>query len=165
MSARNGNPVAKLGMAAAMAQAERIEGWLSAIHEELKLSRLYQTQRRFFTLPMGGTANVGTTEFQLERIAAGQTFVVTRLVCFAPPGSQLELYENSVQANNFLEVVTNVQRYANSVPGTMVIEGPSQIVAVNSKATEEGPFSLTLSGLLVPTQALDTLHPRTSVHQ
>lgn len=149
----------KLGMSMAMAAAERVESVLADIYGEVRQLRLYQTQRRYFELPRGGQAPVGTSEWFFPHLTHGQTFIVDRLTAFAPEGTQLEIYENNVQASNFREVVTNVQRYANSVPGTLNFEGPNRLIAVLSLVKAEGPFAITLSGFLVPTNLRDLEAP------
>jgi hypothetical protein len=158
-------PGSRLAIATALEAKENVERYLANILHELKLNRLVQTQRRYYTLPLGGQAAIGETQGTFEPVAQGQTFLIDRLTAFAPKGTQLEIYENSVQASNFLEVVANIQRYANSVPGTMVIEGPSTMLAVLTKAEAVGPYAITLGGLIVPTQALDAFHNRASVLQ
>jgi hypothetical protein len=122
---------------------------------EVRYVRQYITGKKHFVLP--GIAQVkikaeGNTQFNfIERIPNGQTFIGTRLTAQAPEECQLELYKNSVSPDNFLEVVANIQVYANSIPGDMIVEGPAEIIAVVSKAKVAGNCSINLSGFLIPT--------------
>lgn len=145
----------KLNMSLAMSFAEDAIRLLAEIRDEARLMRELKAQRQYFELPVGGQATVGESQFKLHHIPAGQTFLIDRLTAFAPEGAQLEIYENTISPSTFREVVTNVQRYANDVPGSLNIEGPSKLIAVLTKVAIEGPFAMTLSGLLVPSQYMD----------
>jgi len=165
MSAKQQSPVGKLGMSVALRMAQNAEAKLEQLYKEVKLLRLFATQRRYFTLPLGGQALAGESQFHFEPIAAGYTFIVDRITCSAPKKARLEIYEGAVQASQFLEVIPAATRYAAIVGGTMPIEGPSNLIAVFTEAEAEGPFAITLGGLLIPTQPRDTIHTRTSVLQ
>lgn len=152
-------PVAKVAKSAMMSLALRAASHtkdrLDEILREVRFTRQYVTGRKHYVLPIIGICKAGTTELKaIEEIPQGQTFIGRRLTAIAPEESQLEIYKNNVSPDNFLEVVTNIQVYANNIPGDMIVEGPAVIIARVTKAKAEGNCSIGLSGYLIPT----TLH-------
>ncbi len=139
----------------ALKSAQHHKARMDELVAEARYIRQYVTGKKHFVLP--GVAQVkakaeGNTQFNfVERIPAGQTFIGRRLTAQGPKGSQLELYKNSASPDNFLEVVANIQVYANSIPGDMIVEGPAEIIAVVSEAEVAGNCSINLSGFLIPT--------------
>lgn len=145
----------KLTVSMGLKFAEDVIGLLREIRDDARLIRELDAQRKYYELPVGGTATVGESQWKLPHVAHGQTFLVDRLTAFAPEGAQLEIYENNVSPSTFREVVTNVQRYANNVPGTLNFEGPTKLIAVLTNVKAEGAWAMTLSGFLVPTNYRD----------
>lgn len=141
-----------IGTTIALKAAAHAKDRLNEITDEIRFIRQYVTGRKHYVLPGIAQVETETTTFNfLERIPAGQTFIGKRLTAQAPEESLLELYKNSVAPDNFIEVVTNIQVYANNIPGDMIIEGPAEIIAVVSKAKVAGNCSINLSGYLIPT--------------
>jgi hypothetical protein len=149
-------PIAKTVLAsAALRAAGHAKVRLDELLTELRFMRQYLTGRKHYVLPIIGAVKAGTTELRaIEEIPQGYTFIGRRLTAQAPKESLLELYKNNVNPDNFLEVVANIQVYANNIPGDMIVEGPAAIIAVVSGAAVAGNCSISLSGYLIPT----TLH-------
>jgi hypothetical protein len=149
-------PIAKTAMTSiALRAAAHAKDRLDELLTEVRFARQYLTGRKHYRLPIIGAVKKGTTELQaIELIPQGYTFIGRRLTAQAPKESLLELYMNSVQPDNFLEVVTNIQVYANNIPGDLIVEGPATIIAVISGAEAAGNCSINLHGYLIPT----TLH-------
>lgn len=156
-------PITKIGktamMSLALRAASHTKGRLDEILKEVRFTRQYITGRKHYVLPIIGTAKAGTTTLEaVEAIPQGQTFIGRRLTAQAPEESQLEIYKNNISPDNFLEVVANIQVYANSIPGDLIVEGPAVILARITKAKAEGGCSINLSGFLIPT----TIHRYTN---
>jgi|HubBroStandDraft_4_1064222.scaffolds.fasta_scaffold09567_6 hypothetical protein len=149
-------PVAKVGktamMSLALRAASHAKDRLDEILKEVRFTRQYITGRKHYVLPIVGTAKTTKTEIKaIEEVPQGQTFIGRRLTAQGPEEAQLELYKNNVSPDNFLEVVANIQVYANNCPGDLIVEGPATIIAVVTKAKAEGNVSINLSGYLIPT--------------
>lgn len=138
------------GMALALQHVSKVTQLLEETVNELKKARQFQEGRRHFELKIGGTVTNGVTlQLEAEAIPQGFEFIPERIMAQAQSGCKLQLFENTTAINNFLEVVTNIQEYSNSVFG-LIVEGPSNLIAVISGATASGPVSITISGQLVP---------------
>jgi hypothetical protein len=98
----------------------------------------------------GGTAKAGTTLVlqPTEPIPQGYKFLPEHISAMAPPKSKLQLFENRIDASTLLEVVANIQEYANFTAG-LIVEGPNVIVAVILTPETEGSVSIRVSGQLV----------------
>lgn len=145
-----GATAGKIGVSMGLQLARELMERVEHMGAELTVIRRYITARRHFTLPFGGQCEVGESRFNTEAIAAGQVFVARRLMVQGPEGAKLQLYVNSVTGPNFREVVTNVQEYANDIPGDIIVEGPAQIIAVVTGVTKAGSIAGTISGYLLP---------------
>lgn len=139
----------------ALKAATHAKSRLDEILAETRYTRQYITGKKHFVLPGIAQVAEGTTQFNfIERIPAGQTFIGRRLTAQAPEESQLEIYKHSVQPNNFLEVVTNIEVYANGIEGELIVEGPAVLIAVITKAKAAGNCSINLSGYLIPSKVI-----------
>ena len=166
MSAKQ--PVTRTGLAAlAHRTADHARDRLDELLAEVRFIRQYITGRKHFALPGISPTVEGVNQFDfIESIPAGQTFIGRRLTAMAPETALLKIYKNSVQPDNFLEVVTNIQVYANDIPGDLVVEGPATLIAVvdieeeaeHANPARTGTTSITISGYLIPT----SLHKFTS---
>jgi hypothetical protein len=123
---------------------------LKDIRQELRWLREQEQGKRHFELLYGGTAKAGTTLVlqPTEPIPQGYKFLPEHISAMAPPKSKLQLFENRIDASTLLEVVANIQEYANFTAG-LIVEGPNVIVAVILTPETEGSVSIRVSGQLV----------------
>lgn len=127
---------------------------LRGIHAELKAMREFELGKRHFELLYGGEVTevspgvFSATEQPTEPIPQGYVFIPERIMAQAPEGSKLALFRNAVGISNFIEVVANIQEYAN-VTGGLIVEGPSTIIAQITGAKKAGAFAISVSGSLV----------------
>lgn len=122
----------------------------------LRLYRLLSGQHR---ATFSAAANVpvgGTNRLQFpDEISAGMLYIVRAIRVQAPAGARLQLYENNIAPDNFREVIANVQEYSGEPPGTLVLRGPTTIVAVITQTTAEGLALVRLEGDLIKREPLE----------
>lgn len=122
--------------------------------------RLYRLMSGQYRHTITGTANVpigGTNLVQFsEEVRAGMLYIIRAIRVQAPAGARLQLYQESVTPTNFREVVANVQEFSGEPPGTLVVRGPSRIIAVITNTTAEGLCAIRLEGDLVKREPVNT---------
>lgn len=151
----------KIGPAGALAlnHAISISAELRAIHKELQIAREMRFGLFHFEMLFGGVATGAELSILgTEPIPQGYVFIPEHIAAKAPEGAQLELFENSNTPTNFLEVITNIQTFANQVGG-LIIEGPTNLLAVVTKMKASGNVTISVSGLLVPKVIAETPAP------
>ena len=146
-----GDRIANGSMASlAVDHALNILTTLMEIRAEAKLVRETLMGKRHYEVVYGGQVESGVSKtFQpTEPIPQGHAFIPEHAAVIAPAGSKLQLFENQATPPNFIEVVANVQEYANFIAG-LIVEGPCVLLAVISGATATGACSIRISGQLV----------------
>lgn len=146
---RDGIKAGPAGMVA-MEHSLKIQDLLKSVLRELQLAREMQFGLFHYELLFGGEATGAEKQLQAtEPIPPGYVFIPQHIAAKAPEGAQLELFENNVTPSNFIEVITNVQTFANMIGG-LILEGPTNVIAVLTKMKATGAISISISGLLVP---------------
>lgn len=138
----------------AMEIATRIENTLALILTELREIRQTEQGRKHFEVDFGSSID-GTVEGGKERtihkrnvIPQGFEFRPERVVATAPKGCKLRIFKHNTDPSNLIEVVANIQEYADMTAG-LTIEGTATLIAVVSGAEAEGPISVVMSGQLI----------------
>jgi hypothetical protein len=116
----------------------------------LRLYRLQSGQYRHAVTAAGNVPIGGENQLAFpEEVHAGEIFIIRGIRALAPAGARLLLYQDAVTPTNFREVITSVQQFSGEPPGTLVIRGPSRLIAVITNTTAEGLAMVRLEGDLV----------------
>lgn len=139
------------GSGAAVAMQMGIDAltFLKDIRDDIRLMRENEQGKRHFELVFAGEAVNGTAIVfkPSEGIPQGFKFIPEHITATAPVAAKLQLYENRVDPGNLVEVVANIQEYANFTAG-LIIEGPTELIARISGHTATGQVTIRVSGQL-----------------
>lgn len=145
----------KIGNAQGLAYAahafEQIDKRLGQMEEYLKEISRDARRRHFFDLEATFEIKEKPVEniARFEPIPQGKIFIAKRYAIQAPKGSKLQLFANAVAPSNFLDVIANVQEFAEGINGDLVLYGPATLLAVFTNAEAAGQASISIFGELV----------------